>query len=332
MQVGSLVRASIIRKPSVRDWVSLLVAPGIAAGLLVSVADHALAAEKKAVAPLKPTVAQVIAGALESEWRDLDPQNTLVMELPTGEVIIELAPRFAPKHVENLRIFAREHYFDGLKIIRSQDNYVTQWGDPFSDDPEKIRSLGGATGKLPAEISVPLKSIPLVRMRDRDAWAKITGFVDAMPVAADPTTKIAWPVHCYGVVGAGRDMPVDSSNASSLYVVIGHSPRGLDRNITVVGRVIKGMEHLSALPRGTAPMGFYASAAEMKPIHRVRLLADIPLQERPELQVLRSESESWQALLQALRVRQEEWFVASANHVGICNVTVPTRKRPPLPK
>ncbi|GAA3255116.1 hypothetical protein GCM10020258_13330 [Sphingomonas yabuuchiae] len=38
---------------------------------------------------------------------------------------------------------------------------------------------------------------------------------------------------------------------AELYTIIGHSPRGLDRNIAVVGRVVDGMDALSTLPRGT---------------------------------------------------------------------------------
>ena len=99
------------------------------------------------------------------------------------------------------------------------------------------------------------------------------------------------------MVGAGRSDAVDSSNGTELYVVIGQAPRGLDLNITVVGRVIKGMELLSALPRGTAAMGFYDKPEQRTGIRRIRLLADVPAAERPALQVLRTESATWTQLL-----------------------------------
>ena len=67
--------------------------------------------------------------------------------LPAGRVVIELAPAFAPEHVANLRTLAPQHYFDGLAVMRSQDNFVVQWGDPDGKRP-----LGAAKRKTPARV------------------------------------------------------------------------------------------------------------------------------------------------------------------------------------
>lgn len=272
-----------------------------------------------------PTAAQVIERSLPADWRPLDPQNTLVMDLPAGQVVIELAPRFAPRHAANIRKLAHEGYWDGLAIVRVHENYVTQWGDPNGETPDKAKPLGTAEKKLPAEFDVPLKGLPLQRLPDGDGWAPVNGFVDGMPVAADPRSGRAWLAHCYGMVGAGRDMARDSSNGTELYATIGQSPRGLDLNVTVVGRVLQGMQWLAALPRGTADLGFYAEPAQRTPIQRVRLVADMPEAERPKFEVLRTDTATWRALLDARRVRREEWFVHSHHHIGLCNATVPTR-------
>jgi cyclophilin family peptidyl-prolyl cis-trans isomerase len=286
-------------------------------------------ATASAVRAAAPTVAEVLAQAPATDWRPLAPENTLLMELGPGrQVLIELAPRFAPRHVANIRTLARAGYWDGLAIVRVQDNYVAQWGDPDAEVPTKARSLGTAERRLPAEFSVPLQGLPLVRLPDADGWAPVTGFVDGMPVAADPATGQAWLAHCYGMVGAGRDTPRDSSNGAELYAVIGQSPRGLDLNITVVGRVLDGMQWLAALPRGTAEMGFYAEPVQRSNITRIRLLEQVPLAERPALEVLRTDSATWPKLLDARRVRGEDWFVHSPRHIGLCNATVPTRPRP----
>jgi cyclophilin family peptidyl-prolyl cis-trans isomerase len=283
---------------------------------------------KKPVTPASTlTVAEVLQQSPAADWRPLDPQNTLLMELPSGPVLIELAPRFAPRHAANIRTLAQQGYWDGLAIVRVQDNYVTQWGDPDAESADKARPLGQAAKQLPAEFSVPLKGLALDRLPDADGWAPLNGFVDGMPVAADPKTGRAWLAHCYGMVGAGRDMAPDSSNGAELYAVIGQAPRGLDLNITLVGRVLHGMERLSSLPRGTAEMGFYAEPAQRTVIRRVRLLADVPEPDRPALEVLRTNSATWRALLDARRVRREEWFVRSPRHIGLCNATVPVRPR-----
>lgn len=286
---------------------------------------------KKASAP-KKTSQQILAASPASDWRALDPDNTLLMELAAGQVIIELAPRFAPAHAANIRALARGGYWDGLAILRVQDNFVTQWGDPDGDDAAKAKPLpAGAQARLPAEFAVPLdriaKDASFAQLPDVDGWAPRTGFAQGFPVAADPKAGKAWLAHCYGMVGAGRSDAVDSSNGTELYVVIGQAPRGLDLNITVVGRVLKGMELLSALPRGTAAMGFYNKPEQRTGIHRIRLLAEVPTAERPALQVLKTESATWTQLLDSRRYRSG-WFVHSPGHIEVCSASVPTRPIP----
>lgn len=307
------------------------------AGLL----STALAAPKPAPKPAAPkkSAQEILAASPATDWRALDPENTLLMELASGQVLIELAPRFAPAHVANIRALARGGYWNGLAVVRVQDNFVTQWGDPDGDDAAKARPLpAGAAPKLPAEFAVPIdeigKSAGFAKLPDIDGWAPRTGFAEGFPVAADPKTGKAWLTHCYGMVGAGRGDAVDSSTGAELYVVIGQAPRGLDLNITVVGRVLKGMELLSALPRGTAAMGFYDKPEQRTAIQRVRLLAELPPDERPALQVLKTESATWTQLLDARRYRGG-WFVHSPGYIDVCSASVPTRPTPgtqPAPK
>ncbi|WP_082679812.1 peptidylprolyl isomerase [Paucibacter sp. KCTC 42545] len=267
---------------------------------------------------------EVISQSPDSDWRDLDPQNTVAMELPQGQVLIELAPRFAPRHVANIRSLTQQGYYDGLAIVRVQDNFVTQWGDPDGDDPAKARSLGAASAKIPAEFSIPYRGLPLTRMAEADGWAPVTGFVDGFPVAAAPKQNKAWLAHCYGMVGAGRNEAADSSTGAELYAIIGHAPRALDLNITVVGRVLKGMDLLASLPRGSAAMGFYDKPEQRVAIQSARLLADIPASERPALQVMRSDSKSWAQLLDARRNRGG-WYVHNPGRTELCGGLPPTR-------
>ncbi|WP_269532978.1 peptidylprolyl isomerase [Chitinimonas sp. BJYL2] len=277
----------------------------------------------------RPTPAEIIKQSPASDWRGLDPDNTVLMNVNGTDVIMELAPRFAPRHAANIRTLTREGYFDGLAVIRVQDNFVSQWGDPADDDDTKspAKTLGSADKKLPAEFSIAYKGLPISKLGDADGFAPVSGFVDGFPVAADPKRNRAWIAHCYGVVGAGRGNEVDSSTGASLYAIIGHAPRTLDLNITVVGRVIKGMEALSALPRGTGAMGFYEKPEQYVPIRQARLLSQLPEAERPALEVLRTESKTWQQLVEARRRGTSDWYVYSAGHTNICNMTVPTRPK-----
>jgi peptidylprolyl isomerase len=266
------------------------------------------------------TAAEVLNASSASDWRALDPQNTLYLELPAGRVVIELAPQFAPHHVANVLTLARGHYFDGLPVMRAQDNYVVQWGDPDAKKP-----VGAAQRTVGAEFERPLRGLAITKLPDPDTYATEVGFMDGFPVAADPTLGRAWLAHCYGMVGAGRDNDVDSGGGTELYVVIGQAPRHLDRNVTLLGRVLSGMELLSVMPRGTGPLGFYEHAGQRTPITSVRLAADVPASLRSDLEVLRTDTPTFIAYVEARRSRHEAWFKVPAGRIDVCNVPIPTR-------
>jgi len=275
--------------------------------------------------PKGKTMQEVLEGSAATDWRPLDPENTLYMDVGGGRVVIELAPEFAPGHVANIRTLAREKYFDGLAIVRSQDNYVVQWGDPHGGDPAKARPLGSAKVPLPAEFTRPAEGLSFTRLPDADGYAPEVGFVQGFPAGRDPATNEAWLTHCYGTVGAGRGMEPDSSNGAELYVAIGPS-RQLDRLMTTVGRVVKGMEFLSAHPRGTGPLGFYENEKQLVPIQAVTLAADLPPDQREPLEILRTDTPTWEALVESRRNRPEEFFLRQAGYIELCFVPVPVRE------
>ncbi len=280
-------------------------------------------------APAPRTMAEILEASSPSDWRAPDPGRTLYLELESGRVVIELAPDFAPAHVANILRLARAGWYDGLSINRSQDNFVVQWGDPQGGDPATARPLGDAAAKLPAEFTRAADGLAFTALPDPDGWAPQAGFADGFPAARDPEAKLAWLAHCYGTVGAGRDVAADSSLGNELYVVIGHAPRQLDRNITTVGRVIKGMEHLSTLPRGSGPLGFYTEAETRVPIRAIRVAADLPAAERESIELLRTDTATFEALVEARRNRRDGWYVRPAGHIDVCSVPLPVREPPP---
>ncbi|NKF22435.1 peptidylprolyl isomerase [Solimonas marina] len=273
------------------------------------------------------TMQQVLDATQASDWRALDPNNTLLMDLPGGRVVIELAPQFAPQHVANVKALVRAHYFDGLAITRVQDNFVTQWGDPKAGEPG-ARSLGKVATSVAPEFARSAKGLPFTALPDVDGYAPQTGFVDGLPAARDSADGHAWLTHCYGMVGAGRDNAPTSGPGNELYVVIGQAPRQLDRNIALVGRVVEGMPLLAALPRGDGAMGFYDAQQAMPPIVRVRIAADLPAAERPRLQLLRTDTASFTALVESRRNRRDAWYLVPAGHIDVCSVPLPVRPAP----
>lgn len=271
------------------------------------------------------TAAEVIAAAEDHEWRDLDPGYTIYIDFEVGRVVMELAPEFAPLHVENIRALVRGGHFDGGAVTRSQDNYVVQWA---RRPPEEGKALpDGIATALPAEFEVAAAGLPFTPIPDRDVYAPEAGFVRGFPAGRDPEAGTVWMAHCYGVVGVPRGNDPASGSGAGLYAVIGHAPRHLDRNLSMVGRVVSGMEHLSTLHRGTGSLGRYESPEEWVTLASVRLESDVPARERTPLQVLRTDSRSFQDLIVAARSRHEDFFVYPSHRIDLCNVPVPTRSR-----
>lgn len=267
------------------------------------------------------TSAEVIAATADTDWREPNPEHTLYLDINGGRVVIELAPAFAPKHVANIQQLVRQGYFNALPIVRSQDNYVVQWGDP-----DGTRDLGRAAEKLAGEYDRTTSGTrTAAALVDGDVYADEVGFHLGMPVARDLASDRSWLTHCYGMLGAGRAEAADSGNGAELYVVIGHSPRHLDRNVTLVGRVLLGMDLLATLPRGTEALGFYANATQRTPITQVQIAADLPEQQRERLLVMRTDTEAFAAFVASRRTRTESWFLQPTGRVELCNVWVPIR-------
>jgi peptidylprolyl isomerase len=268
-----------------------------------------------------PSMPEVLAASSPADWRTPDPENTLYVELPAGRVVIELAPAFAPLHVANIKTLARAGYFNGLAVIREQDNYVAQWGDPENRHP-----LPAGIGKVAPEFdSLRSGKMPFTALPDGDVYAPQVGFSAGFPVAR--SAHRAWLAHCYGMVGVGRDLDIESGSGAEMYVVIGHAPRHLDRNVALVGRVLKGVELLSGLPRGSAAMGFYTKTETALPIKSIRVAADVPAAQRSDLEVIRTDTATFAALVESRRNRPEDFFRVPAGRIDLCNVPIAVRER-----
>jgi peptidylprolyl isomerase len=301
-----------------------------------------LAALLAAAAPAPQSPADIVAAAPAGAWRAVSPDNLMLVETPRGTMAIEMAPDFAPAHVAAIRALVAAGRFDGGAITRVQDNYVVQWA--ARPGPDKVLTSGGAaavaagstatpggvavsTGPgaahpatLPAEYERSARGLKITPLGSVDTYAP-SGFWNGWPVARDLRTGTAWLAHCYASVGVGRDNPPDTGDGSELYAVIGHGPRHLDRNITVVGRVIDGISDFSALPRGTGPLGFYKTPGEQTIITRVRFagIGD------PRFEVLNSNSPAFAVYLKA-RANRTGFFIRPAGATDLCNVQVPVRR------
>jgi peptidylprolyl isomerase len=269
--------------------------------------------------------AEIIAHSARSDWRPVDPENLLIMDLADrGRVVIELAPEFAPVHVANMRRYARAGWWTNAAIYRVQDNYVVQWGNNDAPVPQPA----GIVAHPPAEYERPTAGLVIRPLGFPDAYAPMVGHVSGWPVGYDPRRHRAWLAHCYASVGVGRDVAPDTGSGGELYAVIGHAPRHLDRNIASVGRVIEGMALLSARPRGTGDLGFYRTdhGETPIPIRGIRVAADLPAAERPRFEVMRTDTPTFAAYVRGRANRGGTFFQVAAGGVDLCNVNVPVRR------
>lgn len=268
-------------------------------------------------------------------------------------VVIQLMPEpFSRGWIANIRKLAAAHWWDGTAIVRLQDNYVAQWGDPDAEDDAKAMALPAGIEKVPETEYVQLwtrlgeltdnagdfdpaigRFLPNGEFISSDVYAKGITFFRGWPLATDEMNaaqgRKVWPVHCYGMVGVGRNMSPDTGSGAELYAVIGHAPRHLDRNVALVGRVVEGIEHLSSLPRGTEALGFYETAAERTAIKTIRLASELPTAQQPRIEYLDTASESFTQYAIARANRKDAFFNVPAGGADICNIPVPVRKIAP---
>ena len=268
-----------------------------------------------------PAPSEIVAAAPASDWVAIAASDLLVMDLANGKrVVIQLMPPpFSQGWVGNIRKLAAAHWWDGTSINRVQDNYVVQWGDANGEYKVKAKPLPSGLATVPQSEYLYLHRGP---PREIPASPTYREYLEGgWPAAGDISG--AWPVHCYGMVGVGRDMPPNTGTGAELYTVIGHAPRHLDRNIALVGRVISGIENLSSLPRGTGPLGFYEKPEERVTITSIRLGTEV--KDLPRYQYLSTESASFAKYADARANRRDPFFIVPAGGADICNIPVPVR-------
>ena len=226
----------------------------------------------------------------------------------------------------------------GLKVMGEAD-YVT---GVVPGSLDMLFNSNGPMAEQEGTIAPPAlrPQVITITYRTPDAYADWTGFAKGFPLGVNQfqgkregkgfgwAIKEAWPIHCYGMVGVGRNYSPDTGSGAELYTVIGHAPRHLDRNIALVGRVIEGMEHLSSLPRGSGALGFYTAeeAAKRTPILAVRVASDLAPSAQPRFEYLSTESATFAAYAEAIANRRDPFFIVAAGGADICNIRVPVRR------
>lgn len=184
-------------------------------------------------------------------WYQVPQTNTVTFKTAHGDVVIALHPTLAPKHVARFKSLIDAGFYNEQAFYRVVDGFVAQAGSNDTHDTSQFAA--NLLKPISAEFTQPLNSNVNV-VESKDMFAPNTGFLDGFPVGVDKNRKEMWGLHCPGVVAFARNSEKDTAS-TEFYIVIGQAPRHLDRNMSVVGRVVKGMELLQKLPRGNMDTG-----------------------------------------------------------------------------
>lgn len=283
----------------------------------------AIAATSPAQERQKMSPSQIVAAAPAEDWVEIPADDILVLELEGDRTVyFQLAPHAAPQHVQNIRALAASDYWDGASVYRVQDNFVAQFGlrDIERELPEEV------IARPEAEYVFPGEGLDMRRLGYPDPYSLMAGFSGGWPTAlyADGTASLT---HCYGTLGAGRELSPSTGDSTELYVIIGHAPRHLDRNIAIVGRAIEGIEHLSSLERGSdGPLGMYAQDQVATPILSYTIASTMPEEVRPRFEYLSENSEAFAAYVDRWANRYDDFYEVSAGGMALCHAPVPIRR------
>ncbi|CAN7183230.1 peptidylprolyl isomerase [Phenylobacterium sp. LjRoot225] len=277
--------------------------------LLASTLALAFLSLPVAAAPSAPPVA---AAPGPADWRTPDPNDVLVIDTNKGRILVELVPEAAPQFAARARQLAHEQFYDGQTFFRVIEDFMDQTGDPQNN------GMGGSTQPdVPAEFTFRRGAdTPFVPGYVQSA-AEV-GFIKSLPVVSQsmmlaPMTRDgkvqAWPLYCAGVAGAARSGEPNSAN-SQFFLMRAKYPK-LEKQYTAFGRVIAGQDVVLAIKTGE-PV-----ADPQDRMERVRLLADLPPGDRPNVRVIDPAGPWFKAEL--ARVRAQEGAAFSA-----CDVKIPS--------
>ncbi|PCH95844.1 MAG: peptidylprolyl isomerase [Gammaproteobacteria bacterium] len=254
------------------------------------------------------------------QWRALNLNNTVLLTLPHGKVVIELAPQFSPQHVKQFSTLVKKSFYDGAKFYRVIDGFVAQAGPKDGSNKDKSEPILSMEGEFLTD-----KNWSFTQVQNDDLFAKQTGFKQGFALAKNNNDS-AWLTHCPGTLAMARGNEADSAT-SHFYFVIGQAPRYLDKIMTIFGRVVYGMQHIQAIQRTSVIAGEKAVDNRMHtPIVSMKLMANVPVNERLLIEVENTESSAFTERVIKRKARENAFFYKKPPPVlDVCQVPIRSR-------
>lgn len=270
---------------------------------------------------LTSTVTAHSINATETQWRNVAPENMVIMTLPHGDVVFELSTDFSPEHVKQFKKLAKDGVYKDNKFYRVIDGFVAQGGpDEATEKKFDIKTL-----KIEEDLAID-KDWQYTKVQDNDLFAPITGFKNGFGIGVDEAAGKAWLTHCPGILALGRGNEPDTAT-SHFYITNGQAPRYLDRIMSVFGRVIYGMNHVQAIQRTSVIEGDDDVPSELyTPILDMQLMSDLPEDKQWQIAVEDTSSEAFVKKIDDRRKRENAFFYKKPPPVlDVCQVPVSTK-------
>ena len=265
-------------------------------------------------------------GAADSTWRKVALTNTVLLTLPHGQVVIELAPQFAPKSVAQFSQLTQQGFYDRTKFYRVIDGFVAQAGPKDGSEKDKSVPLLAMESEWETDNNWSFTAV-----QKQDLFAEQTGFKDSFALASQAgkgkQLGKAWLTHCPGTIAMARNNKADSAS-SHFYFVIGQAPRYLDRIMTIFGRVVYGMQHIQAIQRTEVVQGDYAvDHRKFTKIVRMQLMSDVAKSKQIHIEVENTASTDFAQRLVSRRARDGAFFYKKPPPVlDVCQIPIRSRR------
>lgn len=254
-------------------------------------------------------------------WRDVEPENLLVIETKYGNIGIELYPEIAPKHVEQVKALARQEFYDNVPFHRVIAGFMNQTGDGSNQDGTGDSELPNIDAEFTFRRGSNISFSAIAKKRIDRADVGVA-FYKALPIASQPSSQAlftkdgkvdAHGLHCKGVTSMARTN--DPMSANSQFFLMRGENEGLNTNYSIWGATVMGLEHVEKPLVGTVGEKPGWMPDYMK---TVRVASDLPAADQPSIQVLRVEHSAFQAWLDTQRD-------TDGALPDICDLAIPTR-------
>lgn len=267
----------------------------------------------------------IIAASDPSDWRTVDPDRLLVIGTGRGPIYVELAPEFAPNHVERMRTLAGEGYYRMKVWHRVIDDFMAQGGGALDNPnaaPEKPALEAEFTTMRGAGLEITELQPRVINPREIPARA-MAGFWNGMPAGTQPIAQAAiradgqvesWLLHCPGAAAMART--ADPNSARGQFYIARGTPRHLDALYTVWGYTRAGLDIVEALPVGSLADDPYF---EPDFIRSMTVASALPADERLTIEVMDTTSDAFAAYLDAVAEAE------GGELPDICDIEVPVR-------